>query len=387
MQLRSVENLEVSGRQVIMRVDYNVSLGRTLKVVDDTRLTHTLPTIEYLLSHNVARLCLIAHLGKPGGQHQPKLSLAPVAIHLSELLGQPVSFCQSIAEFRQSQSRLCLLENLRFDPREEAGSLEMARELATGFDAYVNEAFGESHREATSITYLPQVLPSYAGFGLIEEVTTILKNLAAPTRPLVVAVGGAKVADKLSLLQVLARQADYLLIGGGMANTFLAAQGHTMGESRVEPELYALAKELLSDTTLRAKIVLPQDVVVGKIDAPGAPVVVPVAAVPPDAQALDIGPSTTASFREIISSAKTIIWNGPMGYFEDARYRQGTTELYRALTANEPAFVIVGGGDTLTAINDHRDLHRLDFVSTGGGAMLSLIEQGTLPALKYLSLT
>ncbi len=361
MQLRSIESADLLGKHVIMRVDYNVSLGRTLKVVDDTRITHTIPTIKYLLDHGVASIRLIAHFGKPEGKIDPTKSLAPVAEHLSELLGQPVAFNTAIG-------RVALMENLRFDPREEEGSDEFAAELAAGCDLYINEAFGESHRQATSMTYLPKILPSYAGFGLIDEVNTILKNVESPARPFVVVIGGAKVKDKIGLLQVLSEKADTILIGGGMANTFLAAQGVDIGDSLVEPDKISFAQALLDSTTKRAKIVLPTDYL-------------------RDGTAIkDIGEQTRLQFGKIISTAATIIWNGPMGVFEDPRFAVGTDSIYIALTENEPAMVIVGGGDTLTAIKDHTHLERIDFISTGGGAMLELIEKGTLPALEPLRL-
>ncbi|MEI6690301.1 MAG: phosphoglycerate kinase [bacterium] len=355
MQLKSIETANVTGKRILMRVDYNVSLGRTLKVVDDTRIRHTIPTIEYLLAHQVKSITLIAHFGKPAGVVDPAKSLSPVAAHLSELLGEPVAF--------NIPGKISLLENLRFDSREEEGSEEFARELAKDQDIYVNEAFGESHRDATSITYLPKILPSFAGFGLIEEVNTILKNLESPTRPFVVIIGGAKVKDKIGLLEVLSLKADIILIGGGMANTFLAARSVDIKNSLVEKDKIGVAEKLLEGGVGKARIILPSDYVWD------------------NDRIVDIGPNTRQEFARVIASGKTIIWNGPMGIFEDSRFALGTDSIYEALTSNEPAMVIVGGGDTLTAIKDHTHLERIDFISTGGGAMLELIEKGTLPAL------
>jgi 3-phosphoglycerate kinase len=345
-----------------MRVDYNITYGKTLRIVDDTRITHTLQSINYLLAQKVKSLTLISHLGRPGGKTVPELSLAPVAHHLSELLGQPVLFCDTLSQCHSVTSKICLLENLRFDPREEEGSLVYAQELAQGHDIYINEAFSESHREATSMVYLPQILESYAGFGLIHEVTTITKAIDSPARPFVVVVGGAKIKDKLGLLKVLKVKADYILVGGGMANTFLAAQGQDLADSLVEPAHFDLARSLMEDKS-HAQIILPQDLV-------------------RDGTAVkDIGPQTVASYKVILSEAKTIIWNGPMGVSEDPRFASGTEGIYQALVENSQAFTLVGGGDTISAIKNHQSLTRIDHLSTGGGAMLTLIEKGTLPAL------
>ena len=364
MLLKKITDVNVKNKRILMRVDYNVSLGRGLKVVDDTRIAHTLPTIKWLLNNRVQSITLIAHFGKPEGKVDPKKSLAPIAEHLAELLGEEVGFCNQYDRANApTRKRVTLLENLRFDPREEEGSLEYARELAKDQDLFVNDAFGECHREVTSMTYLPKVLPSFAGLGLIEEVTTILSNVDSPTRPLVVVIGGAKVKDKIGLLKVLSTKANTILIGGGMANTFLAASGVDIKASLVEPEKMLLAGQLLKGKYGKANLILPTDYVWDKD------------------KIVDIGPATQAKFARFISEANTIIWNGPMGIFEDPRFALGTESIYRALTNNEPAMVIVGGGDTLTAITDHAHLHRIDYISTGGGAMLTLIEKGTLPAL------
>lgn len=363
MQLRSIALANVKNKHILMRVDYNVSLGRGLKVVDDTRIVHTLPTIKLLLKNHAASITLLAHFGKPEGKVDATKSLAPVAIHLAELLGEEVIFCDTVSQCQSATGKLRLLENLRFDPREEEGSLEFAKELARDQDIYVNEAFGESHREATSMTYLPKLLPSFAGLGLIEEVTTILNNVESPTRPFVVVIGGAKVKDKIGLLKVLSAKADIVLVGGGMANTFLMASGVDVKDSLVEPDKMLLAGQLLKGKFGQAKFILPTDYIWD------------------NNKIVDIGEETERKFARVISEANTIIWNGPMGIFEDPRFASGTESIYKALTANEPAMVIVGGGDTLTAIKDHTHLHRIDFISTGGGAMLTLIEKGTLPAL------
>ncbi len=366
MNLRTLKDCNVSQKIVLMRVDYNVSLGKTLRIVDDARIIHTIPTINYLLDHGVKQIRLLAHLGKPEGVYKKELSLLPVAEHLSELLGQEVAFVKTPQEMYAEDDKIVLLENLRFDSREESADYEYAKELAQGSDIFVNEGFGVSHRATTTTTIIPELLPSYAGFGLVEEVNTILDSIKSPKRPLVVVVGGAKVKDKIGLLQVLSKKADTILVGGGMANTFLAATGIDIADSLVEQDKYELARELLAGKYGSAKFILPIDFIKD------------------GTMIKDIGAETIRLFSKFIKEAGTIIWNGPLGVFEDERFSVGTDAIYKELTDNEPAFVIVGGGDTLTAIKGHEALSRIDFISTGGGAMLELIEKGTLPGLQPL---
>ncbi len=400
MRLRTVREGEFGGKRVVMRVDYNVSLGRGLQIVDDTRIKHTLPTIELLLEKRAKQVVLMSHLGRPGGKRVEELSLRPVAKHLEELLGRRVEFVEDVntvaqwhsgkvTRVMQEQSdtaKVILLENLRFWPGEKANDLEFARQLAEWGEVYVNDAFGVSHRKHASVVGVPKLLPSYAGLSLNYEVKTILKAIHKPKRPLCVIIGGAKVSDKIGLLFKLVELADEILIGGGMANTFLATQGYEMRESLIEKGAIVVARKLLEKARRKqTKIYLPSDVVVGNLKTGKHDGSVLVDQIPVGMQALDIGPKTQVEFGKAIAKAGTIVWNGPMGVFEDPAFKSGTDFIYYSLTENTKAFVVVGGGDTLAAISKKEHLERIDHISTGGGAMLELIEKGTLPGIEYLA--
>jgi len=335
MNLRSVRELDPSGKRVLLRVDWNVTLGKALQVVDDTRIVRTKKTIDYLLLNGVKQLVLISHLGKA----KERKSMVPVAKYAAGVLGQQIAVIDNLEQV--SDDRVVMLENVRLWEGEERNGSEFVHRLARLAEVYVNEAFGESHREAASIVGVAKLLPAYAGFNLLEEVERIIQAMENPKRPLVVVMGGAKVEDKLKLLKVMAEKADTLLIGGKLANEYVNEGVKLEG---------------------RAKVIVPVE----------------------GAELLDIGEETQRIFAREIATAKTVVWNGPMGMVEDERYRQGTHAVYEALVKNEPAEVIVGGGDTLAAIRDEKHLERIDFVSTGGGAMLKLIEQGTLPGLEVL---
>jgi len=408
MKLRTVREGEFAGKRVVMRVDYNVSLGRGLKIVDDTRIKHTLPTIKFLLERGAKQIVLMSHLGRPGGKKIERLSLRPVGRHLEELLGRKVEFVNDIVAtspkapargpWRDDQPQsasagplagrpgtILLLENLRFWPGEKANDPEFAKRLAEWGEVYVNDAFGVSHRKHASVVGVPRLLPSFAGLSLNREVETILKAVNQPKRPLCVIIGGAKVSDKIGLLFKLIELADEILIGGGMANTFLVAEGYEMQESVVEMEAVKTARELLRKAEDRGVMIhLPSDVVVGNLKTGKHNGSVLVNQIPKGMQALDIGPKTQVEFGKVIAKAGTIVWNGPMGVFEEDSFRSGTDFIYYSLTGNTEAFVVVGGGDTLAAISKKEHLERIDHVSTGGGAMLELIEKGTLPGIEYL---
>lgn len=383
MPLKTIRDIDVSGKRVLLRVDYNVSLQGKV-IADDTRIRHTLPTINYLLEHG-ATLTLMAHLGRPKSV-DPAFSLAPVAVHLGELLGQPVAFYRDVKSCLQdTHSKLKMLENLRFFPGEKANDPEFARELASLGEVYVDDAFGAAHRAHASIVGVAALLPSVAGLSFAKEVTTILDSINSPQRPLVVIVGGAKVSDKIQLLDKLIETADTLLIGGGMANTFLCGLGYAVGQSYCELEVVATAKKLLAKSVrLKKTILLPTDVVVGNLKTGIHNGVVTLDHIPPDMMALDIGPQTQVEYGAVIASAGTVIWNGPMGVFEEPQFAIGTDFIFHSLAENSSAFVIVGGGDTLKAIKKQSHLDRIDHISTGGGAMLELIEKGTLPGIEAL---
>ncbi len=391
MQLKTVRDIEVKGKRIIMRVDYNVSLGQDLKIADDTRIRHTIPTIKYLLSQNCT-VFLCAHLGQPTGGTDPKYSLAPVAKHLEKLLGRKVNFVEDYLGnagnevLRLSkQGSVTLLENTRFFPGEKKNDPEFSKDLAKFGEVFVNDAFGTAHREDASIVGVPKILPAVAGFSFKKEVETILAAVENPKKPLVVILGGAKVSDKIAMLYRLIERADAILIGGGMANTFLCAKGYPMGRSYCELGSVKVAKELLEVASKgRTKVYLPSDVIVGdlKTGAHNGPVTMDM--IPVEMQALDIGPETQVKYGRVIAGAGTIVWNGPMGVFEVPQFAVGTDYIFHALTQNEGAFVVVGGGDTLAAIQKQEHLERIDHISTGGGAMLELIEKGTLPGIEAL---
>lgn len=390
MGLKTIRDVDVTGKRVLVRVDYNVSMGGGLQIVDDMRIKHTIPTIEYLLDRNCC-VFLASHLGRPDGKPNEKYSLEPVAEHLGRLLGREVVFVpEYLGEKGESIASGCkkgqvyLLENTRFHLGEEKNDPEFAKELAKFGDIFVNDAFGTAHRVHASIVGVAELLPSVAGLSFRYEVERITSAVDDPKRPLVVIIGGAKVTGKIGLLFKLIEKADTILIGGGMANTFLCGEGYSMGKSFCEYSVVATAKKLMKFAEKGAEIILPQDVIIGNLETGehNGPVVV--SKVPDDMQALDIGPKTQVMFGKIIDKAKTIIWNGPMGVFEKEQFSVGTEFVFHALTQNEPAEIIVGGGDTLAAISQQEHLDRIDHISTGGGAMLELIEKGTLPGIDVL---
>lgn len=338
--LRNIEQVDVRRKKVIVRVDWNVTLGRALQIVDDTRIVRTLPTIRWLLDKGAEQVILMSHLGKPKGV-DPSLSLKPVTEYASKLIGQPIDLVDQYSHAAESSGKIVMLENLRFFDGEERNESEFSKELASLADIYVNEAFGESHREVASIVGVAKLLPSYAGLWLQEEVETILRVRDNPKHPYVVVMGGAKVEDKIKLIEVLSIAADAILLGGKLANEYVL-RGLNVGG--------------------KAKIITPIE----------------------GSDLLDIGPETQKYYAEELGKAKTIVWNGPMGKVEDPTYRSGTEAIYSAISANESAYTLVGGGDTLAAISEEGHLSRIDHVSTGGGAMLKLLEEGSLVGVEVL---
>lgn len=394
--MRSLGDLEVDGRRVLTRVDFNVPLatveGRAT-ITDDGRIRAALPTIEWLRSHG-ASVVLVAHLGRPKGVPTPDLSLAPVATRLSQLLGIPVPLVALDDLSKNLQpGEVVLLENIRFDPREtskdpgERGAL--ARELAANADLFVSEGFGVVHREQASVTDVAALLPNAAGLLVAREADVFTSLLGNPARPFVVILGGAKVSDKLGVIGNLLPRVDRLLIGGGMAYTFLAAQGHPVGDSIVERDQIPTVAEFLRQAAAQGvEVVLPVDIVVADAFAADAQTqVVPADAIPAGWQGLDIGPRTREIFAEKIADAGTVVWNGPVGVFEFAAFAAGTAAVAEAV-ASCPGFTVIGGGDSAAAI---RTLgipdERFGHISTGGGASLEFLEGRTLPGLAVLEET
>ncbi|NPA31156.1 MAG: phosphoglycerate kinase [Chloroflexi bacterium] len=385
---KTVRDVDVEGRTVLVRVDFNVPI-QDGRVADDTRIRATLPTLNYLLEHDAA-LVLASHLGRPKGKPDPAYSLRPVVEPLAALLGREVQFATDPAgpDARAKAAALrpgqvLLLENTRFDPGETRNDPEFARRLASLGQIFVNDAFGTAHRLHASTVGVARYLPAVAGFLLAKEVETITRLLEAPARPLVTILGGAKISDKIKVLHNLLPRADRLLIGGGMANTFLAAQGYRLGSSLVETPARETALVLLD--TYGDKIVLPVDLIVADRMAPDAQIrrVTVQDGVPDGWMALDIGPETVERFAPFIREAGSIIWNGPLGVFEIPPFDRGTIAIAH-LVAESPGFSLVGGGDSVAALRQAGLADRIDHISTGGGATLKLLAGEPLPAVEVL---
>lgn len=389
-RLRALRELDVRDRRVLVRVDYNVPIEQG-RVLDDTRIRATLETIGWLLDRQ-ARVILCSHLGRPKGQVKEELRLAPVAAALSELLGRPVHYVRDIVgpEAQAMVERLeagevGLLENLRFDPREEANDPVFAAALAGLAERYVNDAFGAAHRAHASVVGVAKLLPSAAGFLMEREVVALERVLASSDRPFVLVLGGAKVSDKIGVIENLLPRADALLLGGGMANTFLRASGLQLGRSLVEEEKVPEAQRVLDLARVRGvRVELPLDVVVApSLSAVAQRRVVRVEEVPSDEAIYDIGPRTVQRFASVLAEARLVVWNGPMGVYEVPEFREGTRGVAEAVAAC-PGFTLVGGGDSVAALQELGLADRVSHVSTGGGATLEYLEGRELPGVAVL---
>jgi len=392
--VRHVQDLAVEGKRVFVRVDFNVPLEKgTRKISDDARIRATLPTLRHLIDRG-ARIVLGSHLGRPDGQVKPELSLEPVAARLAELLGSDVTLADEpvgdgarkvVSDLRDGQ--IALLENLRWNPGEEANDEGFARQLASYCDVYVNDAFGTAHRAHASTAGICKLVGEKgAGFVMAKEVEILGKLLGEVDRPYVAVLGGAKVSDKIEVLDALLERVNSILIGGAMANTFLEAQGKSLGKSKVERDKLPIARNFLRKASeKKIPIHLPVDVVVATSldDAEGSKGV-SVDAIPADAMALDIGPATVEAFRKTLAAARTVFWNGPMGVFEKPKFAAGTFEIARALADNKLALTVVGGGDSAAAIMQAGLADKVTHVSTGGGASLEFIQGIDLPGIAAL---
>lgn len=389
----TVSDLDVANKRVLVRVDFNVPQDKAGNITDDSRIVASLPTIKYIVK-NKGKAILVSHLGRPKGV-TPEFTLAPCAKRLSELLQQPVQFASDcIGSNVQTQiaamkpGDVLLLENVRFYPAEEKPESDpsFAEKLATLADLYINDAFGTAHRAHSSTTTVAKFFPgkAAAGYLLEKEINFLGEALSEPKRPFVAIVGGAKISTKIGVLKALCKKVDTLLIGGAMAYTFLKAEGISIGDSLVENEMLALAKEILHSG---CKIVLPRDVVAAKafdaaseyktFDIPGG--------IPDGYQGMDIGEKTIKEWADILSQAKTILWNGPVGVFEMQPFAKGTLAIAKAIASVKGAISIVGGGDSVAAIQEAKLADRFSHVSTGGGASLEYVEFGTLPGIEALS--
>jgi phosphoglycerate kinase len=375
--VKTIRDLPVEGRRVLVRADLNVPLDDG-RIVDDTRIRASLPTVEYLREHG-ADVIVCSHLGRPKGEVQPELSLRPVAERLSELLGEHVAFDGEEGPVR-------LLENLRFDPREERNDPELARELASLADVFVSDAFGTVHRAHASTAGVAELLPSAAGLLLAAELDAFERILDDPEHPFVVVLGGAKVADKIGVIQRFTGLADSILIGGAMTFTFLAADGVGVGASKHEDDDgQEVARRAAAEARERGcELVLPTDVVVAeRVEADAPTQVVAAGAIPDGWIGLDIGPETAAAYGRRLAEARTIFWNGPMGVFELEPFAAGTLAVAHAV-AESNAVSVVGGGDSVAAVNRAGVAELITHVSTGGGAALELVEGRTLPGVAAL---
>ena len=387
---KTVRDIAVRGKRVLVRVDFNIPLTKDGNIADDTRIRSAMPTINYLLAHG-ARVILMSHLGRPKGQVKPEFSLKVVAERLDKTMDANVYFAKDcIGEETEKQAlalkdgEVLLLENLRFHPEEEKNDPEFAKELAKLGEIYVDDAFGTVHRAHASMAGVPKYLPAVSGLLLEKELVIMGKILSEPNRPFVAIMGGAKVSDKIGVIKNLLDKVDRLLIGGAMANTFLAAQGYNMQASKVETDYIDLAKELL-DNDLERKICLPTDLTAAAaFDNDAEKKQVKAGEIPEGWMALDIGDRTILSYAKIIASAKTVVWNGPMGVFEMKNFDRGTRKIALAV-ARTKGTTIVGGGDSLAALEKAGVTYLVNHISTGGGSTLAYLQGDELPGVSAIA--
>ena len=392
MNKKTIKDIDVAGKRVLVRVDFNVPL-KNGEITDETRIQAALPTIQYLLNQN-AKVVLCSHLGRPKGEFKPEFSLAPVARRLQGLLPNKVTFATDVvgesadaAVANMQNGEVVLLENLRFHKEETKNDPEFAKKLASYGDIYVDDAFGAVHRAHASTAAVAEYLPAVAGFLIEKELQFLGNAVENPQRPFVAILGGAKIADKIGVIENLFNKVDSLIIGGGMANTFLAAQEINMKNSLVDQDSIGTAKELLKKAkTLGVKILLPIDVVAAdQFDNDAKTVMVPVENIPDGYMALDIGASTRMIFAEEINKAKTIIWNGPMGVAEMSSFAGGTKAVAEAMANVKDATTIIGGGDSAAAVKSLGYGDKMSHISTGGGASLEFLEGKVLPGIAALN--
>ncbi len=384
---KTIRDIDVKGKRVLVRVDYNVPIKDGI-VVDDTRIRAAMPTLNYLIEHGAA-IILCSHLGRPKDGYDPKLSLKPIAEYLSKLAGIPITFVEDCIGSKAEAAakalkpgQILLLENTRFHPEEEKNDPGMSKQLAMLADIYVNDAFGSAHRAHASTEGVTKFLPAVAGFLMEKEIQYLGAAIANPARPFVAILGGAKISDKIGVIKNLLGRVDTILIGGGMANTFFMAQGYPVADSLVENAALETAKEIVKSAGTRLR--LPVDVVIGdKFDATAAHKTMATGPIPEGWRIMDIGPETLTSYAKVIKTARTVVWNGPMGVFEFPEFAKGTFGVAKAV-AESNAVSIVGGGDSVAAIQQSGLADKITHISTGGGASLEMLEGMTLPGVAAL---
>ena len=384
---KTVKDVEVSGKRVLVRVDFNVPV-QDGKVTDDTRIRAALPTINYLVDHNAA-VILCSHLGRPKGEPAPEFSLEPAADRLAELVDVPVHFVDDVTGEKAKQAaknlqkgEILVLQNTRFEAGEKKNSPEMAKALASMADLYVNDAFGSAHRAHASTEGVANYIPGVAGMLMDNEIRYLGQTVADPERPFVAILGGAKIGDKIGVIENLLKKADAILIGGGMATTFFYAQGYPVGDSLIDEGSQDTAKQILDEAGNKMR--LPVDVrIADSFDNEAASRVIQVGPIPEGWRILDIGPETVENYARVIKDAKTVVWNGPMGVFEFPNFAKGTFGIAKAVADSE-ATTIIGGGDSVAAVNQAGLADKITHISTGGGASLEMLEGKMLPGYAAL---
>ena len=391
MVLNTIRDADLTGKRVLIRVDFNVPLKEGV-VKDDTRIRAALPTIEYILSQKGASLVVMSHFGRPKGKKNPEFSMAPIGKRFAELLGKPIKVAPDVIgpevekEVKSLKAgEVLLLENVRFYPDEEANNPDYAKALASYGDVYVNDAFGTAHRAHASTEGVAHFLPSYAGFLIEKEVKFMAPLLENPAHPFVAIIGGAKVSSKIGVLQSLLRTCDTMVIGGGMAYTFLTVQGHKVGKSLVESDYLDTARDFLKAAAeKKVNVILPVDHIAAEaFDENAAPVAVDGIDIPDNLMGMDVGPKTIALIKDAISKAQSVVWNGPLGVFEFDSFAKGTLDIAKAV-ADCKGTTVVGGGDSVAAVNKFGLADKLSHVSTGGGASLEFLQGLPLPGIVAL---
>ena len=392
MNKKTVKDMDLQGKKVFVRCDFNVPLDENGNITDNRRIVAALPTIKYLLDQN-CKIILASHLGRPKGEVNPKFSLKPVANELSKLLGKEVKLAEDVVgpsakelTSNVKEGEIVLLENVRFDAREEKNDESLSKEFASMAEVFVNDAFGTAHRAHSSTAGIAEFLPAVSGFLIEKELEFLGSALENPQRPFVAILGGVKVSDKIGVIEALLEKVDKLIIGGGMAYTFLKSMGYSVGKSVCEIDKLDLAKELMEKAKQKnVKLVLPIDNVIAKEIAPDTEnKVIDSDNIPDEWEGLDIGPKTVELFKEELKDAKTIIWNGPVGFSEYEIFANGTRSIAQALAEKEDAVTIIGGGDSAAAIEKMGLSDKMTHISTGGGASLEFLEGKKLPGIECL---